>query len=334
MADLLDKLNTLLRANLNSLLSGTGSREEGSRPRLTPDKLGGDVDREIAALRKQVDDALRDEDTQRSRLEAMQQQLVDLDQEIDRLLERGQDEQARQLSAQLKRQQQKASMVEADLERHRQATFDLIQHVNTLEALVSDARRNQAEQASAPPATQPSAEPFAASSPRLAVEPPPSITRSIPVSSAKSEPAAPPTPPTPPAPSAPAAPAPPPAPAPAQSVQPPASTEPPMPQIVRSIPIKVSTGPAPEATPTPPAPAEPMSEADKAIQAVKTPMDKLSDMLRGVRERVEQSIAAPTPDPDSIPDRPVGSAAPKPDVSTREIDDDLAKRRARLSKPE
>jgi len=77
-----------------------------------------------------------------------------------------------------------------------------------------------------------------------------------------------------------------------------------------------------------------MSEADKAIQAVKTPMDKLSDMLRGVRERVEQSIAAPTPDPDSIPDRPVGSAAPKPDVSTREIDDDLAKRRARLSKPE
>lgn len=355
MADLLDKLNTLLRANLNSFLSGSGNREEGSRARLTPDKLGGDVDREIAALRKQVDDALRDEDAQRARLDAMQKQLVDLDQEIDQLLERGDDAQARQLAAQLKRQQQKVSIVEADLERHQQATFDLIQHVNTLDAMVSDARRIQAEKADQgnqgdqganyPPARERSENTPRPTSPipevnltKLAApEPPrpaaenqgtPAIQTKIPVGGSATPP--------PPVPNS-------------ANLEPPAT-----PAIQTKIPIRVGTS-APSTPSTPsalaqPAP-EPMSESDKKIQAAQGHVDKLADVLRDVRQRVETSIAAG----DIVMERNaemLNAAPPKPETSDSnvplkggnvnvrttpsdgDVDADLAKRRARLSKPE
>ncbi|HRE47039.1 MAG TPA: hypothetical protein PLD47_04880 [Aggregatilineales bacterium] len=147
MSDFLDKLNVLLQANLRNFLGGGTERLPPLPETLTPDKLGKDVDREIAALRKQVEIALSEEDRLKARLEALYAENADLDTKADAALERGDDAGARQIVSAIQRGRAKGRQWEAELERHRGATFDLIQHVNTLESLVSDARREQAERA-------------------------------------------------------------------------------------------------------------------------------------------------------------------------------------------
>lgn len=153
MSDFLDKLNLLLRSNLGNLLGGT-ERRPTSPAKLTPESLGKDVDREIAALRKQIADALDKEDAMKARLEGLRDQIVDLDAKADRALEAGNEVLARQTVQAMQATRRKAKSLEAELERHRTATFDLIQHVNTLESLVSDARRAQAESGAAAPPPQ------------------------------------------------------------------------------------------------------------------------------------------------------------------------------------
>jgi hypothetical protein len=170
MSDLIDKLNVLLRSNLNNLLSGNTDR--GDAPKLPPDKLGKDVDREIAALRKQIDVALNEEDSMKARLETLRQQVADFDQQTDQALQRGSDSQARQLVGQMQRVRRQAESLQTDLTQHQEATFALIQQVNTLEAMVSDARRAQAEAPTAstastvPPADEPLAPPEEAFAPK------------------------------------------------------------------------------------------------------------------------------------------------------------------------
>jgi phage shock protein A len=167
MSDLIDKLNVLLRSNLNNLLGGNTDR--GDAPKLPPDKLGKDVDREIAALRKRIDAALNEEDSMKARLETLRQQVADFDQQTDQALQRGNDSQARQLVGQMQRVRRQAESLQTDLTQHQEATFALIQQVNTLEAMVSDARRAQAEapQApTAPPADEPLAPPKEAFAPK------------------------------------------------------------------------------------------------------------------------------------------------------------------------
>ncbi len=142
MSDLIDKLNVLLRSNLNNFLGGT---DRGTPPKLSPDRLGKDVDREIASLRKQIDVALNEEDTMKARLDTLQGQVAGFDQQIDQALQRGNDTQARQLVQQMQRVRRQATSLQTDLEQHQEATSALIQQVNMLEAMVSDARRAQAE---------------------------------------------------------------------------------------------------------------------------------------------------------------------------------------------
>lgn len=151
MPDLLDKLNVLVRASLNSVLSSDTTR------RIPPERLGKDIDGEISALRKHIDDALNTEDDMQKRLDAANAQIADLDKQADQSLLDGDDANARYLVGQMQRQKQQAAMLQANLEDHRRATSELIERVNTLEAMVSDARRNQAEQAPPEPAQESSA---------------------------------------------------------------------------------------------------------------------------------------------------------------------------------
>ncbi|MCC7206913.1 MAG: PspA/IM30 family protein [Anaerolineae bacterium] len=144
MSDLIDKLNVLLRANLDNLLSRSG---DGAPPpkRLPPEQLGKDVDREIAALRRQIDAALNKEEDIKGRLAALQGQIEQLDRAADAALERGDESAARANVRQMQDARKRAAALELELGRHRDATFDLIQHVNTLEAMVSDARHAEAQ---------------------------------------------------------------------------------------------------------------------------------------------------------------------------------------------
>jgi phage shock protein A len=140
MPNLLDKLNTLVKASLNNFVDETTGKlsASGRGPR-----LGKDIDSEIVALRKRIEQAISDEDAMQQRITDMDQQVALYDQQIDEALQRGDDANARLLSQQMQTKQRQSSILQADLEEHRRSTSDLIQHVNTLEAMVADARREQ-----------------------------------------------------------------------------------------------------------------------------------------------------------------------------------------------
>lgn len=157
MSDLLDKLNTLLRANLGNLFGSSSGTEHPPRlpEKITPEMLGKDIDREISALRRQIDSAISEEDRMKNRLNAAQTELADLDKKADQTLERGDEAGARQIVQNMQRLRAKIRQMEQELDRHQGATFDLIQHVNTLESMVSDARRELAEKEGTPPPPPP-----------------------------------------------------------------------------------------------------------------------------------------------------------------------------------
>jgi phage shock protein A len=146
MTNLLNKLNVLVRSSLNSFLDDVSGQGSPSAGRVPVERLGPDIDQEIAALRKRIDQALADEDTMQKRLDQLQQQIDTYDRQADAALQSGDETGARYLVQQMQHQQQLASMVQADLEQHRQSTSDLIQRVNTLDALVTDARRVQQQE--------------------------------------------------------------------------------------------------------------------------------------------------------------------------------------------
>jgi len=158
MSDLISKLNVLVRASLNSALSGSThdtvsdpANDAGSpaRRRLPPERIGKDIDHEIAELRKHIDDALNAEDRMQARLNDSYAQIDALDQAADNALLTGDELAARQSVQQMQRQRQQNAVLEADLESHRRATSELIERVNTLEAMVSDARSQQTQQPAA-----------------------------------------------------------------------------------------------------------------------------------------------------------------------------------------
>jgi phage shock protein A len=142
MTNLLDKLNVLVKSSLNSFLRDAA--ETSGTPGVPAGRLGKDIDGEVARLRQQIDAALNQEDAMLKRLEQLQQQVDRYDQQADAALQRNDEATARYLIQQMQRQQQLATMLQAELDQHRRATSEFIERVNMLEALVSDARRQQA----------------------------------------------------------------------------------------------------------------------------------------------------------------------------------------------
>src|SRR5215213_8718878 len=136
MSDLFKKLNILVKSSLNDLIGDPGSTRR--RP-LTPAHLGKDIDREIAALRQRINEALDYEDGLKQRVQQLQDEVTRLDQQADGAVASGNDDNARYLVEQMQRAQQRLTMAEADLRDHRLVTQELITRVNTLDAAVADA---------------------------------------------------------------------------------------------------------------------------------------------------------------------------------------------------
>lgn len=150
MSDLFKKINTLLKSNLNDVLSD--KREVGSgRRAVVP---GKEIDREVAALRDRINDAVAYENALQSRVQTLQEEVSRLDQKADEAVRQGSESQARYLIDQLQRAQQRLRMAEADLSEHQLVTQELIQRVNQLDAVVAENKRQQ-ELASPPPAGEP-----------------------------------------------------------------------------------------------------------------------------------------------------------------------------------
>jgi chromosome segregation ATPase len=143
MPELFDKLNVLVRARINGLLSGT--------PGDVPRQSGGQskdirqVENEVVELRKHIDEALNAEETMQKRLDDLTVEVTDLDSQADQALVNGEDSAARGLVTQMQNKQRRITALTSELDDHRRATSDLIEQVNQLEALVSDAKRKSSE---------------------------------------------------------------------------------------------------------------------------------------------------------------------------------------------
>ena len=111
------------------------------RRRDQPLKPGKNVDRDVAALRQRINQALDDEDRMTAEIGALQGQIADWDQQADRALTQGDEATARHAVRQMQLVQQRQTMLEADLAQHRFATSELISRVNELEALAAEARQ-------------------------------------------------------------------------------------------------------------------------------------------------------------------------------------------------
>ena len=151
MSDFLSKLNTLIRASISSLTSSSSGVEMPRAVSLSPDALGKDIEREIAALRKRINNAIAHEDALQARLDDMLRQIAELDARVDQALQAGNEEEARTLVGQMQRIRQRANQQRQDLDRHRTATHELIEQVNTLEAMVADAAASKGLQPPEPP---------------------------------------------------------------------------------------------------------------------------------------------------------------------------------------
>lgn len=141
MSDLFKKINVLVKASLNDLL---GDEVSTRGRRLNPQRLGKNIDREIAMLRQRINEALDYEDTLATQVQTLQSEVEMLDRQADDAVTQGRDEAARYAIQQMQLAQQRLAMAESDLREHRIVTQELIQRVNELEAAVADAQRAQA----------------------------------------------------------------------------------------------------------------------------------------------------------------------------------------------
>ena len=139
MAKLRDKLNVLVQSGLRGALPGNRPKRQKS----------GDPNKQVAALRAEIDRALEAEDQMTSAITALKAEIQTWDQQADAALERGDEAGARHAVHQMQLVEQRKGLLEADLAQHRYTTSDLIQRVNTLEALLAESRTTKA---SVPPA--------------------------------------------------------------------------------------------------------------------------------------------------------------------------------------
>jgi len=147
MTDLFKKLNTLMKAGLNDLLGDDLAVGAPRRKPITPERLGKDVDREIVALRQRVNEAVDYEGKLRQQVETLESEVARWDRQADDAVAAGSDAAARHAIDQMQRAEQRLNMARADLREHQLVTQELIQRVNTLEAVVADARRQQQAEA-------------------------------------------------------------------------------------------------------------------------------------------------------------------------------------------
>lgn len=348
---LIEKLNMLVRSSVGEFMAEVGDR----LPDLSLAR-SRDLDFEVDALRRRINDALSYEDRLDAELQKLLDEIETVDRAADEAVAAGDDPRARLLVARLKRMQQRAAMLEDQLQQHRAAAAELIAQVNYLDSLVGDIeRRRQVEkeigrelpQLQTPPRA---AEPARAEPPQRKPEPArpeaPRLTKTvrIPVTTGGDEPARPQ----------------------AEAEQrlarpetPPPAAEAPMAEAPTPVTELRQTPKAPPAEAAPPAgperyklpkamerePAAPVeaatSKAGQKGQPEKPPLpelERLTQALRKARENVEQ--AERTMDTAQAwkaqfeGEQPPWPEIPDEGPAPGEVDAELAARRARLSRPE
>lgn len=153
MSDLLKKLNTLIKAGVNDVLTDA-QRAASNVPgaRIPRERLGNDIDGEVAQLREQINRALAYEDELVQKVRQAEQDINELDRQADEAVANDDEMNARYYVERLQRARQRRDMLTADLDEHRTVTQELIMRVNELDATISEARYRQSQEQPLPPA--------------------------------------------------------------------------------------------------------------------------------------------------------------------------------------
>lgn len=135
--NLLEKLNVLLQANLHNLSPDLS--------RLNPRGAGKNLDREIAALRKQLEVSAEDEAEIEAKITAMTEAILQWDAAADEAIKAGKDAQARYAVQQMETEKRRLVILQTELDEHRQAMAALMRQLNEFESVLKAAQKGQAE---------------------------------------------------------------------------------------------------------------------------------------------------------------------------------------------
>jgi len=141
MSDFFEKIATLVNAQVNDIL-GKNPKSPLARIKLNAADAEKNPKRSARALRQRLDEALEYEDTLEAKVQALMNEAMELDKEVDGLLRAGDKTGARRRQEQLNMKQRQLAIAESELRDHRRVTRHLLQELGGLEgALQAGPRR-------------------------------------------------------------------------------------------------------------------------------------------------------------------------------------------------
>ena len=141
MSSLFDKINTLVNAQVNDLL-GRNPKSSLARIKLKAEDAEKNPGRSVQSLRQRLEDAIDYEDDLQAKNDSLMREAADLDQQVDRILQAGDEFGARRLQNQLNLKQQQLAIAESELRDHRLLTQHMIQEMATLEMALDGQERS------------------------------------------------------------------------------------------------------------------------------------------------------------------------------------------------
>ena len=131
MSSLFDKINTLVNAQVNDLL-GRNPKSPLARIKLKAEEAEKNPGRSVQSLRQRLEEAIDYEDDLQAKNDSLMREAADLDQQVDRILQAGDEFGARRLQNQLNLKQQQLTIAESELRDHRLLTQHMMQEMATL----------------------------------------------------------------------------------------------------------------------------------------------------------------------------------------------------------
>lgn len=150
MDDLLKKLNVIVKATLNDVLTGDSRRSKLPGDDPAQSISTSDAEAQLVQLRTRIEETLAFEDELQRQIATLEAEAANWNEQADAAVSSGEDLTARRAVEQMQRVQERLNIARSDLAQHERVTQELIFHVNTLDAAVTTAKQNAAEQAPSP----------------------------------------------------------------------------------------------------------------------------------------------------------------------------------------